>query len=138
MKDNIILKIYKLGQIIIVLLALILIVLIIGVSKLYNTNSNNNTNETNYNTDYDVSMFKEINASDIKTETKDNLSVVYIGRSTCGWCAAFLPNLWQAEKEYGYETLYEINNRSGWIDAGTLEEYIKALDYEIELGARHE
>ena len=108
MKDNIILKIYKLGQIIIVLLALILIVLIVGVSKLYSTNTTNSTNEneTNYNTNYDVSMFKEITASDIKTETKDILSVVYIGRSTCGWCAAFLPNLWQAEKEYGYETLY--------------------------------
>ena len=39
---------------------------------------------------------------------------------------------------YGYKTLFEINNRSGWIDAETLEEYIKALDYEIELGSKLE
>ena len=101
-------KIYKIGQIIAALLLAILVVLIIGVSKLY---SNNNTsskddNKTSYNTDYDVSMFKEINASDIEKETKGGLKVLYIGRSTCGWCAAFLPNLWQAEEEYGYETLY--------------------------------
>ena len=39
---------------------------------------------------------------------------------------------------YGYETLYEINKKSGWIDADSLEEYIKALDYEIELGSKLE
>ena len=39
---------------------------------------------------------------------------------------------------YGYETLYEINLKSGWIDAGSVEEYIKDLDYEIELGAKLE
>ena len=39
---------------------------------------------------------------------------------------------------YGYEALYEINKKSGWLDAGSLEEYIKALDYEIELGSKLE
>ena len=107
MKDkDILVKIYKLGQIIIALLISILLVLIIGVSKLYSNNTNESNNETEYNTKYDVSMFKEISASDIETETKDKLSVIYVGRETCGWCAAFLPNLWQAQEEYGYETLY--------------------------------
>ena len=102
---DIVFKIYKLGQIIVALLVTILIVLIIGVSKLC-SNNNESNNETEYNTKYDVSMFKEISASDIETETKDKLSVVYVGRETCGWCAEFLPNLWQAQDEYNYETLY--------------------------------
>ena len=107
-EKDILVKIYKVGQIIIALLVAILIALIIGVSKLYtnNSTSTNSSEEIDYNTKYDVSMFKEISASDIEKETKDKLSVVYIGRSTCGWCAAFLPNLWQAQEEYGYETLY--------------------------------
>ena len=50
-------------------------------------------------------MFKEIKASELKKNTND-LSVVYIGRSTCSWCAAFLPRLWEAQEEYGYKTLY--------------------------------
>lgn len=102
-------KIYKLGKLIIVFLALILVTLILGVSKIYSsgvTSNSNNSEESDYNTEYDVSMFKEITASDIENKTKDKLSVVYIGRSTCSWCAAFLPNLWKAQDEYGYTTLY--------------------------------
>lgn len=101
-------SILKLGRIIVVLLAVILIVLTIGVSKLYTNSSETTTNteESDYNTDYDVSMFKEIKASEISKETKGKLSVIYVGRETCSWCAAFLPNLWQAQEEYGYTTLY--------------------------------
>lgn len=102
-------KILKLGRIIVVLLAVILIVLTIGVSKLYtnsDTTAKTSTEESKYNTDYDVSMFKEIKASEISKETKGKLSVVYVGRETCSWCAAFLPNLWQAQEDYGYTTLY--------------------------------
>lgn len=98
-------KIYKLGQVIVALLVIIIIALIFGVSKLY-SNNDSNTKDTEYNTEYDVSMFKEISASEIEENTKDKLSVVYVGRSTCSWCAAFLPSLQKAQKEYGYETLY--------------------------------
>lgn len=102
-------KILKLGRIIIVLLSVILIVLTIGVSKLYtnsDTTAKTSIEGSEYNTDYDVSMFKEIKASEISKETKGKLSVVYVGRETCSWCAAFLPNLWQAQEDYGYTTLY--------------------------------
>ena len=64
------------------------------------------SSESEYNTDYDVSMFEEIKASDIKSKTKKDIQVVYIGRSTCSWCAAFLPTLWEAQEEYKYTTLY--------------------------------
>lgn len=36
-------------------------------------------------------------------------------------------------RQYGYEGLFEINSRSGWIDCETLDEYIEALQYEIEI-----
>lgn len=101
-------KILKVNKLMLFLLLAILIVLSIGVSKMFSNNSNTNieTSESEYNTDYDVSMFKEIEASDLKKETKGKLSVVYIGRETCGWCAAFLPNLWQAQEDYDFTTLY--------------------------------
>lgn len=108
MEKDLLNKIYKLGKCILLMLLLILIVLVVAVSKMYTSNNNgeNASNETEYNTDYDISMFKEINASDLKNETKGKLSIVYIGRSTCGWCSAFLPNLWDAQEKYGYTTLY--------------------------------
>ena len=34
------------------------------------------------------------------------MQVIYIGRETCSWCAAFLPNLWDAQEKFGYKTLY--------------------------------
>ena len=111
MKENeILLKILNLGKIIIGLLIVISVVLIIGVSKLYSNNNVNtdstSTEKTEYNTEYDVSMFEEIKAGDIKTKTKGELKVVYVGRESCGWCAAFLPNLWQAQDKYKFTTLY--------------------------------
>lgn len=108
MKENEIIlnKIHKLLKLIVILFSATLIVLSIGVSSYINNNKKNETTtESEYNTDYDVSMFKEIKASELKKNTKD-LSVVYIGRSTCSWCAAFLPRLWEAQEEYGYKTLY--------------------------------
>lgn len=104
-------KIIKGEKIIVLLLCAILLVLIIGVSKMYSNTkvdtSNGTQNETTeYNTDYDVSMFEEIEAKDLKKKTKGELRVVYIGRESCGWCAAFLPNLWQAQEDYGFKTLY--------------------------------
>ncbi len=108
MKENEIIlnKIHKLLKLIVILFSATLIVLSIGVSSYINNNKKTETTtESEYNTDYDVSMFKEIKASELKKNTKD-LSVVYIGRSTCSWCAAFLPRLWEAQEEYGYKTLY--------------------------------
>ena len=104
-------KILKGEKLIVILLCAILLVLIIGVSKMYsnpktNTSSETQNETTEYNTDYDVSMFEEIEAKDLKKKTKGDLKVVYIGRESCGWCAAFLPNLWQAQEDYGFKTLY--------------------------------
>lgn len=109
MKDNdVLVKILNMVKIIVVLLAVILVILVIGVSKMYSTGENdlNNSDETGYNTEYDVSSFDEIVAGDIKKSTKNKTKVIFIGRESCGWCAAFLPNLWDAQDEYGFTTLY--------------------------------
>ena len=111
MKENeLILKLVKINKLIVILLIAILILLTMGVSKMYYNSSALETetanSESEYNTDYDVSMFNEIEAKDVKSKTKNKLQVIYIGRETCGWCAAFLPNLWDAQDEFGFTTLY--------------------------------
>lgn len=35
---------------------------------------------------------------------------------------------------YGYEKLYQIDKKSGWLDAETLEEYKSYIDYKMECG----
>ena len=58
-------------------------------------------------TKYDVSMFKKIDTSKFISLFKgDKKSLIYLGRSTCGYCVKFLPNLQKAQKEYGYKTYY--------------------------------
>ena len=103
-------RLLKVSKLILVTLVCITIILTIGVSKMFSVESNSgnidNASETEYNTDYDVSMFEEIESSDIASKTKKSKQVVYIGRETCSWCAAFLPNLWQAQEDYKFKTLY--------------------------------
>ena len=110
MKDNeLLLKLVKTNKIIMILLIVVVILLSMGVSKMYynkNANTETQNEDSEYNTVYDVSMFEEIEAKDIKSKTKKDTKVVYIGRETCGWCAAFLPNLWDAQDEFGFTTLY--------------------------------
>lgn len=55
---------------------------------------------------YDVSDFKEITAADIASFDKNEFNVIYIGRSTCGFCVQMIPILKQAQKDYGYTTKY--------------------------------
>ena len=65
------------------------------------------TDDTKENTEYDVSMFTSIDADGVVDAFKSSeMKVIYMGRSTCGYCVQFLPNLQKAQEEYGYETLY--------------------------------
>lgn len=106
--NKVLIKILNMSKLIFATLLLIFIILVIGVSKMYSTGENdmNNNTESEYNTVYDVSMFEEINAKDIKSKTKKDIKLIYIGRESCGWCAAFLPNLWNAQEDYDFTTLY--------------------------------
>ncbi len=34
---------------------------------------------------------------------------------------------------YGYEKLFEINNKSGWLDCESIAEFISEIDYEVSI-----
>ena len=96
---------------IIVILALILVELLVNGGNI-NTSSKSTESTTEEsseeeNTEYDVSMFDTLTTTDAMAKIADgNEYVVYIGRSTCGYCVKFLPSLQQAQEEYGYITIY--------------------------------
>lgn len=94
------------------ILLVILVIISLGVS-IYSLNilkkSNITTTEEKQEeeTEYDVSMFTKIDTDKfIDLYNKDEKSLIYLGRSTCGYCVKFLPNLQKAQKEYGYKTYY--------------------------------
>ncbi|MEC0227914.1 hypothetical protein [Paenibacillus alba] len=35
-------------------------------------------------------------------------------------------------EEHGYQTLYEINEKSGWFECGNLEEFISEIEAQID------
>jgi len=50
------------------------------------------------------------------------------------WLAALSKEGWEfLIQQYGYEKLFEINIKSDWIDCEELDEFIEALEYEIEI-----
>lgn len=123
MEENNDLKVIKRNQYIIMgLIAIIIVILlIIGSSSNNDRNStfsnsngdssqnqvnNENQGDQEINNDYDVSSFKEVSGTDLENESKSSTQVVYVGRSTCGYCTAFLPAIKQAQEEYNYQTLY--------------------------------
>ena len=63
-------------------------------------------NEPN-NPNYDTSMFEELNlAGVVKLFDKNDIKIVYMGRSDCSACVAFLPTLQKAQDDYGFTTVY--------------------------------
>ncbi len=113
------LKILKRNQYIIMFLILVILItlIIIGSGSNKTRNYNNSSNGGNQNpseeqtppsenTEYDVSSFKEVSATELESQSKSSTKVVYIGRSTCGYCTAFIPTLKKAQEEYNYTTLY--------------------------------
>lgn len=56
---------------------------------------------------YDVSQFKEMTTNQaMEAIQSSELQVIYIGRSGCGYCRAYVPLLTQAQKAYGFTTIY--------------------------------
>lgn len=57
--------------------------------------------------EYDVSEFTEVDYSGLKNIMKDKgTHVVYMGRSTCGYCAMFIPIMKEAQSKYDFKTYY--------------------------------
>src|SRR5574344_2422907 len=68
-------------------------------------NNNDNNKEEEY--EYDVSKFKAVTYKQLTEDIKsEDYTVVYVGRSTCGYCAKFLPMMKQGQEEFGFTTLY--------------------------------
>ncbi len=104
-KENILNKILICAYIIIALLAINTIILFASNVKI--TSDSKTNEETTGNTEYDVSMFDSVDLEQtIKLFDSEETQIIYIGRSTCGYCVKFLPVLQKAQKEFGYKTKY--------------------------------
>lgn len=92
-----------------IILAMIFVAVLVKGTNVFTTNDNTQVEPSSQETagDYDVSMFDELTTTDAINRISDgSKQVVYIGRSTCGYCVKFLPMLQQAQTEYGYKTIY--------------------------------
>lgn len=97
--------------ILVILISIISILTLISNFALNNSNSNStSTNNTQKESEesytYDTSNFKEITASEIKSESKNSTIVVLIGRQGCSHCAEFAPTIAQVAKEYNITVRY--------------------------------
>lgn len=94
-------------------LIVIAIILLFGVIGIYAGVENKSASSTGNNQDeieiseYDASMFKQVTPDEfVEAFNSSETSIIYIGRPTCSYCAAFLPALQQAQSDFGYTTLY--------------------------------
>lgn len=107
-------KIYTMLIVVLVISIMSLLIGLVNYSNTKGTTNNNNNNSTTTNNgsstnNYDVSMFNEVSVSDILkflgTSNKDT-HILYLGRSTCSACVAFLPNLQATQREMNFTTDY--------------------------------
>lgn len=112
----------------IIILLTVNTIILIAVNGTVNTSSEEKTDNNQSEEEYDVSMFTTIDANGFKEAFKsDDMKLVYMGRSTCGYCVQFLPTLQKAQEEYKYETLYlDVST----VDS-TAQEEIIGLDEEF-------
>lgn len=91
-----------------VVIAVILLVGVIGIfAGIENMNGTSSKQDEEQVQEYDASMFKQVTPDEFVEAFKGSeTQVIYIGRPTCSYCAAFLPTLQQAQKDYNYTTLY--------------------------------
>lgn len=107
-------KIYTMLIIVLVISIMSLLIGLVNYSNMKGTTTNNSSTSTNNNngsstSDYDVSMFNAVSVSDILkylgTSNKET-HILYLGRSTCSACVAFLPSLQATQKEMNFTTDY--------------------------------
>lgn len=91
-----------------VVISVILLVGVIGIfAGVENMNGTSTKQDEEQVQEYDASMFKQVTPDEFVEAFKGSeTQVIYIGRPTCSYCAAFLPTLQQAQKDYNYTTLY--------------------------------
>ncbi len=100
---------FGLTIVITILLILVLIFVLASDTAPSETKNNGSDTQESTNADYDVSSFKEITAQSIKKTSKGKSILVYIGRSTCGYCVQYVPVLTEIQKKYNSYTTYYID-----------------------------
>ena len=91
----------------IVLLVFSLITMIVSLNgKGSSSTDNTEAQAAEGSNTYDTSAFKEISASDIKSESKGQTIVVLLARQGCSYCAAFAPIITQVANDYGVTIRY--------------------------------
>lgn len=82
--------------------------LLVNIVKGGTTTSKTNNNQVEESVgEYDVSSFETLTTTEaLEKIEKGGTEVIYIGRSTCGYCVKFLPILKQAQENLGYTTTY--------------------------------
>ena len=106
-------KIYIMLIIVLVISVMSLLIGLVNYSNTKGTTTNNSSPTTNNNgsstSDYDVSMFNAVGLSDILKflgKSNKDTHILYLGRSTCSACVAFLPNLQATQKEMNFTADY--------------------------------
>lgn len=81
--------------------------LFVNIIKNGEVSEGESTTDTEETGEYDVSMFNEKTTTEtIESINNGNTEIIYIGRSTCGYCVKFLPILQEAQENFGYTTTY--------------------------------
>ncbi len=117
------------GVIIVIALAVVNTVILLSNSK-ETTTEKKTTKETTEETNYDVSMFNEVDvAGALALFSSKETQLLYIGRPDCSACVAFLPTLQEAQANYGYTTNYlNLNNAvSSTVDQKALSSFLGKL-----------
>lgn len=93
-----------------IVIALLAVNTIISLTQSSVSSENSESTEqtgTEENIEYDVSMFDTVDSNKVvDLFDSEKTQVIYIGRSTCGYCVQFLPVLQKAQEDYDYTTKY--------------------------------
>lgn len=133
MEEKTLKKILTCSYIIIALLSLNTIILICKGNV--TLPDGNKTTTTENNTEYDVSMMESVDLYKILNDVfkREDVQVVYMGRSTCGHCVSFLPTLQKAQESLGYKTVY-LDIETVDTTSDEYNEFINKLDKEYTMG----
>lgn len=111
-KEEMLKKILVCARVLIVFAVINTILLLIAVgdsSGSSSSSSNSSSGSSESSSEYDVSMFDAISASDfikLFSDKDSGTNVIYLGRESCSYCVAFLPTMQKAQSEIGYTTKY--------------------------------
>ena len=121
-------KILNCLYVIIVFLLINSILLIVSIGTNQSNSPASSGDEQQEELPYDVSQFKEMTTDEtMEAIGSSETQVIYIGRSGCGFCRRFIPVLQEAQKAYGYQTIYVDLDKVTSADVDkwvTLDEYV--------------